>query len=552
MLMVQPWIMKLAIDDIGTDRFSDRILFYIITILGVTALVSCFRFLMRYLIIGVSRYVEHDIRRIVFSHVLTLPRGWYDTVSTGDIMSRMTNDIQRVRMILGPALMQVGNTFFSLVFALTFMFMIDVRLTLLSLIPLPLMPYMFYRMGKKIRFHSERVQKQIAEITSCAQENLTGIRVVKAYNLEEVESDKMNLLSDSYVRRNLDLVRVQGLFVPLAMLLTGISTIVVLVLCGWWVIAGHISIGSMVAFLEYLAILSWPMFAIGWVTGLVQQGSAAMERIQDVLNETPCVGMLPESAENHQFDLAGDITFDNVSFRYHPQKPDILQNLDVTIEKGSIVAIMGESGSGKSTVINLLTGSYLPDAGSIRFNGHQTSDIPEYVIRDSVGIVPQNIILFSDTIQSNLAFGTKNGEPSNYDEVLEIVNLDREIAEFPDKLKTHLDERGVNISGGQKQRLTLARMLVRQPDIILLDDPFSSVDIVTEEAVLHNLLSQKSEKTVLMVTHRVNTARKADKIIILDDGKIIEAGSHRDLFEKGGYYYRLCLRQSLMDELEML
>jgi ATP-binding cassette, subfamily B, multidrug efflux pump len=552
--MIQPWIMKLAIDDIGTEQFSERIVFYIAGILGVTVLVSCFRFLMRWLIVGVSRYVEHDIRQAVFRHVLTLPRTWYDSVSTGDIMSRMTNDIQRVRMILGPALMQIGNTFFSLLFALSFMFMIDAKLTLLSLLPLPLMPYMFYKMGKKIRFHSEKVQKQIADITSCAQENLTGIRVVKAYGLEQVESEKLNVLSDGYVKRNLNLVRVQGMFVPLAMLLTGLSTTVVLLLCGWWVIADRITIGSMVAFLEYLAILSWPMFAIGWVTGLVQQGSAAMQRIQDVLNEKPCRGMLPEAMEkmDGRINLAGDISFENVCFRYHPEQADILHNLDITITKGSVVAVMGTSGAGKSTIMHLLTGSYLPDSGNIRFNGHNTRDVPEYVIRDSVGIVPQNIVLFSDTIQSNLAFGSKNGDASDYEKTLRLVNLDREISDFPDKLKTHLNERGVNISGGQKQRLTLARMLVRNPDVILLDDPFSSVDIVTEEAVLNNLLSEQSDKTVLMATHRVNTAKRADKIIILDNGKIIEQGTHQELYVNRGYYYRLCLKQSLMDELETL
>lgn len=554
LLMVQPWIMKLAIDDLGTDRFAQNITMYISGILAVTLMVCLFRFLMRYLIIGVSRYVEHDIRRVVFQHVMVLPRTYFDSVASGDVISRMTNDVQRVRMILGPALMQIGNTLFSLVFALTFMILIDVKLTLLSMIPLPLMPVMFYLMGRKIRFHSDRVQTQIASITSFSQENLTGIRVVKAYNLEQVECDKMKQLSDGYVKRNLALVRVQGLFVPLSMFLTGLSTTVVLMLCGWWVIAGHITIGSMVAFLEYLAILSWPMFAIGWVTGLIQQGSAAMRRIQDVLNEQPCSGMLPENGtpDHASIDLTGDITFTQVCFRYRPDQPPVLRDLDLSIQKGSTVAVMGASGSGKSTLMHLLTRSYIPDSGEVRLNGYRTDELPEYIVREHVGIVPQTIILFSDTIRNNILFGSKNGNDIDFNTILSSVQLDRELSEFPARIDTRLGERGVNISGGQKQRLTLARMLAREPRIVLLDDPFSSVDIVTEEKILDAVLAKNTGKTVVLVTHRVNTARRTDRIFILDNGAVAEDGTHEELVEKKGYYCELCRKQSLMDELESL
>jgi ATP-binding cassette, subfamily B, multidrug efflux pump len=554
LLMVQPWIMKLAIDDLGTDRFTQNITKYIWGILAVTLLVCLFRFLMRWLIIGVSRRVEHDVRRAVFQHVMVLPRTYFDSVASGDVMSRMTNDVQRVRMILGPALMQIGNTLFSLVFALIFMILIDVRLTLLSMIPLPLMPVMFYLMGRKIRYHSDRVQKQIASITSFSQENLTGIRVVKAYNLEQVECDKMKQLSDGYVERNLALVRVQGLFVPLSMFLAGLSTTVVLMLCGWWVIAGHITIGSMVAFLEYLAILSWPMFAIGWVTGLIQQGSAAMQRIQDVLNERPCSGMLPENgvSEHGAVDLNGDITFTQVCFRYRPDQSPILRNLSLAIQKGSSVAVMGASGSGKTTLMHLLTRSYLPESGEVRLNGYRTDELPEFIVREHVGIVPQNIILFSDTIRNNILFGSKNGDDVDFDTILRSVQLDRELSEFPGRIDTRLGERGVNISGGQKQRLTLARMLAREPGIVLLDDPFSSVDIVTEEKILDAVLAKNTGKTVILVTHRVNTARRTDRIFILDNGMVAENGTHEELVEKGGCYSELCRKQSLMDELESL
>lgn len=550
--MVQPWILRLAIDGVASDQFSKKIYLYMAGIMGVTLLSSVFRFLMRWQLIGVSRRVEHDIRRKVFQHILILPRPFFDRMSTGDIMSRMTNDVQRVRMVLGPSLMQIGNTLFSLIFALVFMIMIDPKLTFLSLLPLPMMPVIFYFLGKRIRRHSESVQKQIAAITSFSQENLTGIRVIKAYNLQDVESEKMNRLSEGYVKRNLSLVRVQGLFVPMSILLAGLSTTLVLLLCGWWVIDGRITIGRVVAFLEYLAILSWPMFAIGWVTGQVQQGSAAMQRIQAVLNETPSKGMLPENTDSAHgdIDLTGAVTFKNVDFRYRPDQPDILRNLNFTIGKGATAAIMGGSGSGKSTIIHLLTRSYVPDSGEILLNNHRIDQLPEFVVREHVGIVPQNIILFSDTIRNNIIFGSKNVDQIDFDHILGSVQLDRELSEFPRQLETQLGERGVNISGGQKQRLTMARMLAKESAIILLDDPFSSVDIVTEEKILDALLSNTINQTIILVTHRVNTARRADKIFVLRNGTIVEEGAHDELIQKGGYYYELFKKQSLMEELE--
>lgn len=552
--MVQPWILRLAIDGVASDQFSKKIYLYMAGIMGVTLLSSVFRFLMRWQLIGVSRRVEHDIRRKVFQHILILPRPFFDRMSTGDIMSRMTNDVQRVRMVLGPSLMQIGNTLFSLIFALVFMIMIDPKLTFLSLLPLPMMPVIFYFLGKRIRRHSESVQKQIAAITSFSQENLTGIRVIKAYNLQDVESEKMNRLSEGYVKRNLSLVRVQGLFVPMSIFLAGLSTTLVLLLCGWWVIDGRITIGSVVAFLEYLAILSWPMFAIGWVTGQVQQGSAAMQRIQAVLNETPSKGMLPENTDSAHgdIDLTGAVTFKNVYFRYRPDQPDILRNLNFTIGKGATAAIMGGSGSGKSTIIHLLTRSYVPDSGEILLNNHRIDQLPEFVVREHVGIVPQNIILFSDTIRNNIIFGSKNVDQIDFDHILGSVQLDRELSEFPRQLETQLGERGVNISGGQKQRLTMARMLAKESAIILLDDPFSSVDIVTEEKILDALLSNTINQTIILVTHRVNTARRADKIFVLRNGTIVEEGAHGELIQKGGYYYELFKKQSLMEELESI
>ena len=294
------------------------------------------------------------------------------------------------------------------------------------------------------------------------------------------------------------------------------------------------------------------MFAIGWVTGQVQQGSAAMQRIQAVLNETPSKGMLPENTDSAHgdIDLTGAVTFKNVYFRYRPDQPDILRNLNFTIGKGATAAIMGGSGSGKSTIIHLLTRSYVPDSGEILLNSHRIDQLPEFIVREHVGIVPQNIILFSDTIRNNIIFGSKNVDQIDFDHILGSVQLDRELSEFPRQLETQLGERGVNISGGQKQRLTMARMLAKESAIILLDDPFSSVDIVTEEKILDALLSNTINQTIILVTHRVNTARRADKIFVLRNGTIVEEGAHDELIQKGGYYYELFKKQSLMEELE--
>ncbi|MBN1296153.1 ABC transporter ATP-binding protein [bacterium] len=553
--MVQPWIVKLAIDDLKSGELTRRIGVYAASMIAITALACACRYGMRHKIIGTSRRFEHDLRRRVFEHIQILPKSYFDTVPSGDIMSRLTNDILRVRMVLGPTCMQLGNAVVSLTFALMVMFSIDVELTLISLAPLPLMPIVFYRMGRKIRLHSEKVQEQMADITSCAQENITGIRVVKAYNLEPIESRKFDALSVAYVKRNLELIRYQGLFTPLVVLLSGISTACLLFFCGWWVISDRISLGSMVAFIEYLIILSWPLLAIGWVVGLIQQASAAMVRIQAILNEPVRIGMIAEAgivSEQSAMDLDGDIEFNQVSFRYHSHQPCVLDDVSFVVRKGETVALIGSSGAGKTTLLSLLTRSYDPTGGSIRINGRNLVMIPEYSVRQSVGIMPQMPVLFSRTILSNLAFGQVDNSPVTIDEAVQIAHIDRDLNEFPDRLETRLGERGVNLSGGQKQRLTLARVLLRNTPILLLDDPFASVDIATEEAILSKLTAFNAPRTLLIVSHRINTAKRADRIIVLDKGRIIEEGTHDELVRNRGYYQALCRKQALLDELDAL
>ncbi len=550
--MVFPWVLKLAIDSFVEGNPGSLLWQYAGIIMGVTVFQCLFRYTMRQQLIGASRLAEYDLRAVVFDHVQQLPRDFFYRYPTGDIMSRITNDIHRIRMVMGPGILQISNTIVSLVFALTMMIVIDPLLTLYSILPLPLMPVAIYFLGKQVRKRSEKVQEQMAAINSQTQESFSGIRVVKGYNLEDIQARTFGNLSREYVRRNLHLIKIEGMFVPIIILLAGFSTLVILFTCGWWVIMDRVTLGGMVAFMEYMVLLTWPMFAIGWVAGLVQQGAAAMDRLQKLLNEKAQPDMLPDASEIPPETLHGPIEFRDVAFRYRPDAPDILKNVSFTIEPGEFIAIMGASGSGKTTILNLLTRSHAPTAGQIILNGHDTHTLSAYDIRELIGVVPQDVMLFSETIFENLEFGSRRNNGREYIDHCLDARIHEEIEGFPDRYDTILGERGINLSGGQKQRLTLARALVREPLLLILDDPFSSVDITAEEAILAALRKKHGENTMIIVSHRVNTARRADRILILDDGRIVEFGTHDELMARDGYYRKLFRRQQLVSELETL
>ena len=550
--MAVPWVMKQAIDDLVQDPAHARTTLYVAIIMGVTLTQCIFKFAMRKLLIGASRHVEYDLRCHVYSHLQTLPKAFFHKYRTGDIMSRVANDVQTVRMVIGPSLMNLGNTFTSVVFALVMMISIDPTLTLIAFIPLPVMPLALFMLGKRVRDRSRRVQEQMAAINTQAQENLTGVRIVKAYNLQDSEQKTFNELSMEYVNRNLSLIRVQGLFMPLMVLMSGISTVVILFFGGWWIIQDRITIGGLVAFMEYLMLLAWPMFAIGWVTGLIQQGAAATSRLKAILSEKPGKDMLPQASLSTPDALHGDLEIQNLWFRFGPEKPWVLKNISVTLPQGAFIAIMGPSGTGKTTLLDLITRTYEPTSGTLKLNHKNIQELSTYDLRETIGMMPQELILFSDTIEENLKLGARHEDRDWLEQVSRMAGIEQEIQELPETYQAVLGERGINLSGGQKQRLTLARVLARNPHILILDDPFSSVDIKTEEFILRQLESYKNGRTTIIVSHRVNTARKADLIMIIEDGEITEFGSHDELIQNQKYYWQLCRKQQIREELEMM
>ncbi len=550
--MITPWMVKLSIDSLVAGGNLSGISRYLLIIVVITVFQAVFRYLMRRFIIDSSRRAEYDLRNELYFHVQQLPITFFHKYRTGDIMSRLANDVQAVRMIFGPTILQIGNTLVSLVIALGLMIAIDIKLTLIALAPMPLLPFAFYFLGRKVRHHSNEVQEQLATITTHAQETLSGITVIKGYNLQERESGRFQDISREYVRRNMSLVRVRGLFMPLMTLLAGVSTIVILFFGGWWVMEDRITLGSLVAFMDYLFRLTWPMFAIGWVVGLIQQGSASMARIEKFLHEHPLAEMLPDHAKEDPHSLADKIEFDNVSFRYREEGPWILKDVSFEIQRGEMVAVMGPSGAGKTLLIHLLTKTLTPTSGTIRIGGRDIRDLSAFDVRETIGVMPQDIVLFSETISRNVSFGNDSTVEAEIRKALETAELNEEVELFPRGLDTRLGERGVNLSGGQKQRMTLARLLVRGTPVLLLDDPFSSVDIYTEEAIIGALDELRRQSTLIVVSHRVNTARRADRILIFRDSRLVEQGSHEELLDARGYYYRLFVKQQLSRELEAM
>jgi ATP-binding cassette, subfamily B, multidrug efflux pump len=550
--MVTPWMVKVIIDGLTTGVPFSKTLQSAVIIMVVTLFQCWFRYLMRRNLISASRYAEYDQVNDVFNHVQQLPQTFFHKFRTGDIMSRVANDVGTMRMVIGPGILQIGNTAVSLVFALFMMVAIDPLLTLIALLPLPFMPIALYTLGNQIRIRSEKVQEQLAAINTKAQENLTGIRIVKAYNMQQTEQRDFERLSQEFIGRNLKLTVSQGMFMPLLILLAGISVIVILGFGGWRVIQNRITLGSLVAFMDYLTILTWPMFAVGWVIGLVQQGAAAMHRIKVLYDEPAVLEMLPESSRYDQRDLQGNIEFHNVAFRHDPSRDWVLRDLNFCIHRGETVAIMGRSGSGKTTLLNLLTKTYMPETGAIRLNAIPMTAIPAFDIREQLGVMPQDIMLFSDTILSNLEFGARIDSRPDYSRICALAAVHDEIMEIPENYQARLGERGINLSGGQKQRLTLARALVRNASFLILDDPFSSVDIATEEFILQSLQAIKDGRTVIIVSHRINTARRADRIFIIEDGNVVESGTHEQLIGNKKYYYHLYRKQQIREELEAI
>lgn len=509
------------------------------------------RFWMRQLLNGISRRVENDLRATFFDHLLSLDAAFFAQNRTGDLMSRAVNDIGNVRQAIGPAVMYTVNTTAFTIFSLVVMMRTDATLTLIAIIPMLLLAPLTLYFGRILHERYERISDQLATVTTMVQENLSGARIVRAYVQEEAQQREFERLNRDYYERNMQLARTEAGFNPLLTFLANFGLLLVILVGGLHVIDKRISIGVFVMFLSYVAQLTWPMIAIGWVTNLYQRGGASFKRLQDIMRQKPSVRapQLPALV-----DVArGKIEFEHVSFRYPSTSRDVLVDVSFVIEAGRTAAIVGPTGSGKSTIVSLLTRRYDASSGVIRLDDVDIREIEMHGLRSAIGVVPQESFVFSETIAENIGLGVPSGR--TYDETLiarvsRIARLDEAVEEFPMGYNTRLGERGVNLSGGQRQRTTLARALARDPKILVLDDALSAVDTHTETGILEALRVVFNERTSLIISHRVSAVMNADVILVLDRGRIVERGTHTQLIERRGLYASLLRRQLLEEEMD--
>jgi ATP-binding cassette subfamily B multidrug efflux pump len=549
---VVPWLLGMAVDGMRSSEPLRRAAWPATGMVGVALVAGALRYWMREMINGVSRYIENDLRNDLFRHLTILDVGFFGRIRTGELMARFTNDLGAVRMAVGPAIMYLTNTIVGGIFALAFMLRIDVTLTVLALLPMALLPAVIARMGRAIHDRFEAVQEHFGRLTTHAQENLAGVRVVRAYRQEEPEIERFRKLSEEYVAKNMSLARLYGVMHPTTGLLAGLGGLVVLGLGGALVLRGTISVGAFIAFGFYLGMLTWPLIALGWVINLFQRGAASFGRLADILNAVPAVASAPAGRPLPPAGAGRSIEFRNVSFHY-PTRPEhpprwVLRDVSFTVPAGWTLAVVGATGSGKSALMDLIPRLHDPQQGEILVDGVPIRELDLAALRAEIGYVPQESFLFGDTIAANLGYGGSTDDAARW--AAEVSQLDSTIRDFPGGYETVLGERGINLSGGQKQRAALARALARRPRIVLLDDSLSAVDTHTEAEILRSLRTALSGRTALIASHRISAIRGADWIIVLEDGRVVEHGRHEELFAAGGRYWSLLSRQQLEEALE--
>jgi ATP-binding cassette, subfamily B, multidrug efflux pump len=545
----QPLMIGRAIDSLSSGgRPSTLFLRYVVYLLAFALLKAIFQFGMRVILIGISRDVEYDLRNDLFDHLTGLAPDYYARTRTGDIMARATNDLNAVRMMLGPGLMYWGETSLTFVLAIAVMMRVDWHLALYAILPAPAVSLSMLVSGRIIHARFEKIQEMFSDISSRVQENLSGVRMVRAFVQEKAEMRRFAKLNQEYIAQNLKLVRIQAIFQPTLEVLVGATFLLVLWMGGRDVLRHRISIGSFVMFNTYMGMLIWPMIALGWVVNLMQRGAASLKRINQILAETASIR--PPQNPVHLTNVAGEIEFRTVTMNYG--SGPVLDAVSLRVRAGETVALVGHTGSGKSTLVTLIPRLMDPTSGSIFLDGIDLRDLDPAELRRQIGFVPQETFLFSATVGQNIAFGVEDATEEQIRRASEIAGLAGDVEGFPAGYETMVGERGITLSGGQKQRVAIARAILRDPPILVLDDALSSVDTLTEERILTHLAGVMRGRTVILISHRVSTVRQADRIVVLEGGRIVEQGSHAQLIAAGGYYAGLSQKQMLEEELEAI
>jgi ATP-binding cassette subfamily B protein len=526
---------------------KQELLHNVYLIIGSAVVGGVLTFLMRQTLIVMSRHIEFDLKNEVFKQYENLSQNFYKQNRTGDLMNRISEDVSKVRMYVGPAVMYTINTFIRFAIVIIYMYNVSPLLTLYTILPLPILSYCIFKLSSEINKRSTTFQQYLSKVSSFSQEIFSGIRVIKAYSLENQHQNNMVALAEESKSKSLSLARVQSLFGPLMIALIGISNLVVIYFGGVMYINGNIpNIGTIAEFILYVNMLTWPVASLGWVSSMVQEAEASQKRLNEFLKIEPEI----KNNNNNSSDIQGSISFEDVSFTYQDTNIQALKNVTFTVKKGETLAILGKTGSGKSTILSLISRLYDVTDGRITIDQNEISTLNLNDLRNNIGIVPQDAFLFSDTIKNNIKFGNQNATDEEVIEAAKSAVVHDNIITFNKQYDTILGERGITLSGGQKQRVSIARAIIKQPAILLFDDCLSAVDTETEETILNNLFEICKDKTTIIVSHRVSSAKNADKIIILEDGKIIQQGSHNQLINQEGYYASLYLKQ--LSEKELL
>ena len=549
-----PLVIRRAVDDLHLGITRHKLVTYALLLLAVAAFKGIFQFLTRWIVIGVSREIEFDLRNDLFRHLEGLSYSYYQRTRTGDIMARATNDLNAVRMLLGPAIMYSANTIVFTAGALAFMLSISPRLTLYAFLPLPIVSVTIQYFGRKIHERFERIQAMFSDISARAQENFSGARVIRAYVQEEAEIAAFETANQEYIKRSLKLVRLMGMLWPTLETMLGLAIVLVLWLGGREVIAGGITVGGFVAFNTYMVQLTWPIIALGWVINIFQRGTASMRRINEILVEKPeiedseAIEVTSKTGETlAPTQIRGEIEFRHLNFSYG--STPVLHDINLCVPAGSSLAIVGPTGSGKTTLVNLISRIYDTEPGTVLIDGIPIRDYPIAALRRNLGFIPQETFLFSETVRENIAFGKEDATDEDVRSAAQAASIGEEIESFPEQYRTLVGERGITLSGGQKQRTAIARAIIRNPRILILDDALSSVDTHTEDKILNHLREIMQGRTTIFISHRVSTVRNADRIAVLHAGRIVELGTHDELVAKDGYYTDLYNKQLLEEEL---